>query len=69
MPYANDRRKSAPEGDDESLSPEFLAMLVACGGEVRESDRAALAHADGERQHGRRKGDIAGRAPADNRRS
>lgn len=60
MPYPNDRRKSAPEAEDETLSPEFLAMLVVCGGEVREGDRAALPHADGEPRYGRRKGDLVG---------
>jgi hypothetical protein len=42
MPYPNDRRKNARDGNDEALSPEYLAMLVVCGGEVRASDRAAL---------------------------
>jgi len=58
MPYPNDRRKSSGDDDGEALSPEYLAMLVACGGDVREGDRAALRGADGERRYGRRKGDV-----------
>ncbi len=69
MPYPNDRRKSAPDGEAETLSPEFLAMLVACGGEVREGDRAALTHADGERRYGRRKGDPVGSGSIGDRRT
>ena len=38
MPYPNDRRKHQAEAD-EVLSPEYLAMLIACGGEVRAADR------------------------------
>ena len=68
MQYPNDRRKSAPEGDDEVLSPEFLAMLVVCGGEVREGDRATLTNADGERRSGRRKTDQVGSASIENQR-
>ncbi|MEO8525394.1 MAG: hypothetical protein ABI460_11795 [Caldimonas sp.] len=58
MPYPNDRRKKAYELDDEALSPEYLAMLVACGGEVRTADRAALREAETERRYGRRKDDF-----------
>jgi hypothetical protein len=54
VPYPNDRRKSPRDGDD-ALSPEYLAMLVVCGGEVRASDRAALPEVVIERR-------IAGRA-------
>ncbi len=59
MPYPNDRRENAPEGEDgEALSPEFLAMLVVCGGEVRSEDHALLREAGSERRYGRRKGDL-----------
>ena len=69
MPYPNDRRKTAPQGDDgETLSPEFLAMLVACGGEVRAEDRAALREMGSERQYGRRKGDLDPTAGGEDRR-
>ena len=40
MPYPNDRRRGARDGD-EALLPEFLAVLMACGGEVRASDRTS----------------------------
>jgi len=56
MPYANERRKPAHEPADE-LSPEFVAMLVLCGGEVRESDRAEFCPPGGERNFGRRSED------------
>ena len=58
MPYPNDRRKGGDNRDDAFLSPEYLAMLVACGGEVRASDREVLQHAGIERRHGRRKDDL-----------
>ena len=38
----SERRQSDPKADDE-LSPEYLALLEVCGGEIRASDRAALA--------------------------
>ena len=70
MPYPNDRRKNPPATDDvETLSPEYLAMLVACGGEVRSEDRAVLREAAGERRYGRRKGDLAPMAASEDRRS
>jgi hypothetical protein len=52
-----ERRKTS-RGADEALSPEYLAVLEVCGGEIRETDRAALE----ERRHpgtdnGRRIGD------------
>ena len=56
MPYPNDRRKSEADSDD-ALSPEFLAVLVACGGEVRAGDRAAMPEAE-QRRFGRRKEDV-----------
>ena len=37
-----ERRQADPEAD-EDLSPEYLALLEVCGGEIRASDRAALA--------------------------
>lgn len=60
MPYPNDRRKKAYEPEEEAMSPEYLAMLVACGGEVRTADRAALRETETERRYGRRKDDLAG---------
>ncbi|MDQ2734166.1 MAG: hypothetical protein M3Y55_04060 [Pseudomonadota bacterium] len=56
MSYPNDRRKNAQEGD-EVLSPEYLAMLMVCGGEVRAADRTALPNANADRPYGRRAGD------------
>ena len=37
-----ERRKASREADD-ALSPEYLAVLEVCGGEIRESDRPVLA--------------------------
>ncbi len=37
-----ERRQADPEAD-EDLSPEYLALLEVCGGEIRATDRAALA--------------------------
>ena len=37
-----ERRQAESNADDE-LSPEYLALLEVCGGEIRASDRAALA--------------------------
>jgi hypothetical protein len=36
-------RRQADAGADDELSPEYLALLEVCGGEIRASDRAALA--------------------------
>ena len=36
-----ERRKSTRDPDDE-LSPELVALLLMCGGEVRDADREAL---------------------------
>jgi hypothetical protein len=36
-------RRQADPGAEEELSPEYLALLEVCGGEIRASDRAALA--------------------------
>jgi hypothetical protein len=56
VPYPNDRRKNGQEGE-EVLSPEYLAMLMACGGEVRAGDRAPLPNTGANRPYGRRAGD------------
>ena len=37
-----ERRQADPRPEDD-LSPEYLALLEVCGGEIRASDRAALA--------------------------
>jgi hypothetical protein len=37
-----ERRQPEPKQDAE-LSPEYLALLEVCGGEIRASDRVALA--------------------------
>jgi hypothetical protein len=37
-----ERRQADPKPDDD-LSPEYLALLEVCGGEIRASDRAVLA--------------------------
>ena len=37
-----ERRQAEPKAEDD-LSPEYLALLEVCGGEIRASDRAALA--------------------------
>ena len=37
-----DRRQAEPSPEDD-LSPEYLALLEVCGGEIRASDRAVLA--------------------------
>ncbi len=52
-----ERRKTS-RGADEALSPEYLAVLEVCGGEIRQTDRPAME----ERRHpetdnGRRIGD------------
>ncbi|MDQ6639418.1 MAG: hypothetical protein M3Z15_07090 [Pseudomonadota bacterium] len=38
-----DRRRADRRSSDEDLSPEYLALLAVCGGEIRASDRAVLA--------------------------
>ena len=58
--YPNDRRKSQRDSnDDDALSPEYMAMLVACGGDVRAGDRAALPERAIERRLVRRVDDAA----------
>ena len=37
-----ERRQADPKPEDD-LSPEYLALLEVCGGEIRAGDRAALA--------------------------
>ena len=37
-----ERRQADPRPEDD-LSPEYLALLEVCGGEIRASDRALLA--------------------------
>lgn len=59
MPYPNDRRKQSID-PDESLSTEFLAILVACGGEVRAGDKPGVSEAKVDRRRRRRAGDNAG---------
>jgi hypothetical protein len=38
----SERRQADRDGEEE-LSPEYLALLEVCGGEIRASDRAVLA--------------------------
>ena len=40
-------RRHADRNNDEEFSPEYLALLEVCGGEIRAGDRAILA---GKRQ-------------------
>jgi hypothetical protein len=37
-----ERRQADRRSSDEELSPEYLALLDVCGGEIRASDRAVL---------------------------
>ncbi|MGZ5203596.1 MAG: hypothetical protein ACXWIQ_01385 [Caldimonas sp.] len=62
MAYPNDRRKHT--GEEDELSPEYVAVLLACGGEVRESDKAALRGPEVERRRSRRKDDPEPAGPA-----
>ena len=57
QPYPNDRRKHRAD-PDEVLSPEYLAMLIACGGEVRAGDHDLPRPRAMEQRHGRRKDDL-----------
>ena len=41
LPVNENRRSPAPAPDDE-FSPEYLSVLVVCGGHVRNSDWALL---------------------------
>ena len=64
-----ERRQADPESDAD-LSPEYLALLEVCGGEIRASDRAVLAErrqlaqaeAEAARAESEKKAE-AGRAP------
>jgi hypothetical protein len=38
-----ERREAERRVSDEDLSPEYLAVLEVCGGEIRAADRAGLA--------------------------
>jgi hypothetical protein len=40
---------------DGALSPEFLAVLAACGGEIRETDKQVLAEREKRETDGRRR--------------
>ena len=52
-----ERRKSNRAAED-ALSPEFLAVLAVCGGDIRESDKPALTERRRpETDTGRRLGD------------
>ncbi len=52
-----ERRKTS-RGADEALSPEYLAVLEVCGGEIRQSDKPLLAERrQPETDSGRRIGD------------
>ncbi len=59
MSYPNDRRKNPVEAE-EVLSPEYLAMLIASGGEVGAGNRGAAPSSEPERRHQRRKSDLEG---------
>jgi hypothetical protein len=43
MNHQTDRRHADRRTDDDELSPEYLALLEVCGGEMRASDRTLLA--------------------------
>jgi hypothetical protein len=48
-----ERRRAERRASDEELSPEYLAVLEVCGGDIRAADRARLAqrrHAQGDVQ-------------------
>jgi hypothetical protein len=42
MTQTTERRRGERRTDDDDLSPEYLALLEVCGGEIRSSDRALL---------------------------
>ena len=39
-----ERRKAERRTEEDELSPEYLALLEVCGGEIRASDRELLAN-------------------------
>ena len=57
MPYPNDRRKHRAEGD-EVPSPEYLAMLIAAGGEVPPTTPDLFGERRQNQRYGRRKDDL-----------
>jgi hypothetical protein len=67
VPYPNDRRKHQAD-PNEVLSPEYLAMLIACGGEVREADLEQARRRPQQPRHGRRKDDLPLPSPEPDRR-
>ena len=50
-------RRSANRDSDDALAPEILAVLVMCGAEIRESDRATTAQGPDRRSQDRRRQD------------
>ena len=48
-------RRAANRDPDDAVSPEILAVLVMCGAEIRESDRAAIAQVPDRRSQDRRR--------------
>jgi hypothetical protein len=56
MSPKTERRQADRRSSDEELSPEYLALLDVCGGEIRAGDRAVLSS--------RRQG-LPGEAPGD----
>jgi hypothetical protein len=56
MSHQTERRATNRDLDD-ALSPEILALLVTCGGEIRDSDQAALTRGRGHEVPDRRRQD------------
>ena len=59
MQLSHERRKGNRRIAKDELSPEFLAMLVVCGGKVRNGDREVQTDEAVEQRHGRRAEDEA----------
>jgi hypothetical protein len=57
VPYPKERRRNGAL-HEETLSAEYLALLMACGGEVRAEDRAATPGIAVERRRRRRADDV-----------
>ncbi|NUZ04801.1 hypothetical protein [Piscinibacter koreensis] len=57
-----ERRAQERDPEDE-LSPECLALLVTCGGEIRESDQRSVARVRDVAMPDRRRGDRRATAP------